>query len=114
MELHRKFYEPVCGRWFGRICGDPASPAPLDILFILGMPNHDQNCGTNAIVALGAPDDPYLADCVCGIRLGLPLAARKRRSAEKMLDEIAEGQCSGLCQAGEEGTEADGIFGHRF
>jgi citrate synthase len=67
---------------------NPAIARALDILFILHA-DHEQNCGTNAMRAVGsAQTDPYLATASAASALAGPLHGGANEEVLKMLDEI--------------------------
>ena len=60
----------------------------LDILFILHA-DHEQNCSTNAMRAVGsAQTDPYLSTAAAAAALSGPLHGGANEEVLKMLDEI--------------------------
>jgi citrate synthase len=66
----------------------PAIARALDILFILHA-DHEQNCGTNAMRAVGsAQTDPYLAMASAAAALAGPLHGGANEEVLLMLDEI--------------------------
>jgi citrate synthase len=67
---------------------NPALARALDILFILHA-DHEQNCGTNAMRAVGsAQTDPYLSTASAAAALAGPLHGGANEEVLKMLDEI--------------------------
>jgi citrate synthase len=67
---------------------NPVLARALDILFILHA-DHEQNCGTNAMRAVGsAQTDPYLATASAAAALAGPLHGGANEEVLKMLDEI--------------------------
>jgi citrate synthase len=66
----------------------PAIARALDILFILHA-DHEQNCGTNAMRAVGsAQTDPYLSTASAAAALAGPLHGGANEEVLRMLDEI--------------------------
>jgi citrate synthase len=66
----------------------PVIARALDILFILHA-DHEQNCGTNAMRAVGsAQTDPYLSTAAAAAALAGPLHGGANEEVLKMLDEI--------------------------
>src|SRR3984893_10999488 len=66
----------------------PAIARALDILFILHA-DHEQNCGTNAMRAVGsAQTDPYLSTASAASALAGPLHGGANEEVLRMLDEI--------------------------
>ncbi len=67
---------------------NPVLARALDILFILHA-DHEQNCGTNAMRAVGSSQtDPYLATASAAAALAGPLHGGANEEVLKMLDEI--------------------------
>jgi citrate synthase len=67
---------------------NPVLARALDILFILHA-DHEQNCGTNAMRAVGSSQtDPYLATAAAAAALAGPLHGGANEEVLKMLDEI--------------------------
>jgi len=66
----------------------PAIARALDILFILHA-DHEQNCGTNAMRAVGsAHTDPYMCTAAAAAALAGPLHGGANEEVLRMLDEI--------------------------
>jgi len=67
---------------------DPVLARALDVLFILHA-DHEQNCGTNAMRAVGsAQTDPYLSLSAAAAALAGPLHGGANEEVLRMLDEI--------------------------
>src|SRR5260370_22946754 len=67
---------------------NPVIARALDILFILHA-NHEQNCSTNAMRAVGSSQsDPYLATAAAAAALSGPLHGGANEEVLHMLDEI--------------------------
>jgi citrate synthase len=71
-----------------KFVANPVLARALDILFILHA-DHEQNCGTNAMRAVGSSQaDPYLATAAAASALSGPLHGGANEEVLKMLDEI--------------------------
>ena len=72
-----------------KFVANPVLARALDILFILHA-DHEQNCGTNAMRAVGSSQaDPYLATAAAAAALAGPLHGGANEEVLKMLDEIS-------------------------
>ncbi len=71
-----------------KFVANPVLARALDVLFILHA-DHEQNCGTNAMRAVGSSQaDPYLATAAAASALAGPLHGGANEEVLKMLDEI--------------------------
>jgi citrate synthase len=71
-----------------KFVANPVLARALDILFILHA-DHEQNCGTNAMRAVGSSHaDPYVATAAAASGLSGPLHGGANEEVLKMLDEI--------------------------
>ncbi len=71
-----------------KFVANPALARALDILFILHA-DHEQNCGTNAMRAVGSSQaDPYVSTAAAAAGLSGPLHGGANEEVLKMLDEI--------------------------
>jgi citrate synthase len=71
-----------------KFVANPVLARALDILFILHA-DHEQNCGTNAMRAVGSSQaDPYLAMASAASALAGPLHGGANEEVLRMLDEI--------------------------
>jgi citrate synthase len=71
-----------------KFAANPVLARALDILFILHA-DHEQNCGTNAMRAVGSSQaDPYVATAAAAAGLSGPLHGGANEEVLKMLDEI--------------------------
>ncbi len=71
-----------------KFAANPALAKALDILFILHA-DHEQNCGTNAMRAVGSSQaDPYVSTAAAASGLSGPLHGGANEEVLKMLDEI--------------------------
>jgi citrate synthase len=71
-----------------KFVANPALAKALDILFILHA-DHEQNCGTNAMRAVGSSHaDPYVSTAAAAAGLSGPLHGGANEEVLKMLDEI--------------------------
>ncbi len=71
-----------------KFVANPVVARALDILFILHA-DHEQNCGTNAMRAIGSSQaDPYVATAGAAAALSGPLHGGANEEVLKMLDEI--------------------------
>ena len=71
-----------------KFVANPALARALDILFILHA-DHEQNCGTNAMRAVGSSHaDPYVSTAAAAAGLSGPLHGGANEEVLKMLDEI--------------------------
>jgi citrate synthase len=71
-----------------KFVANPALARALDILFILHA-DHEQNCGTNAMRAVGSSQaDPYVSTAGAAAGLSGPLHGGANEEVLKMLDEI--------------------------
>lgn len=73
-----------------KFAANPVLARALDILFILHA-DHEQNCGTNAMRAVGSSHaDPYVATASAAAGLSGPLHGGANEEVLKMLDEIGD------------------------
>ncbi len=73
-----------------KFVANPALARALDILFILHA-DHEQNCGTNAMRAVGSSHaDPYVSTAAAAAGLSGPLHGGANEEVLKMLDEIGQ------------------------
>jgi citrate synthase len=71
-----------------KFVANPALAKALDVLFILHA-DHEQNCGTNAMRAVGSSHaDPYVSMAAAAAGLSGPLHGGANEEVLKMLDEI--------------------------
>ncbi len=71
-----------------KFVANPVLGKALDLLFILHA-DHEQNCGTNAMRAVGSSHaDPYVATAAAAAALSGPLHGGANEEVLKMLDEI--------------------------
>ncbi len=71
-----------------KFVANPVLARALDILFILHA-DHEQNCGTNAMRAVGSSHaDPYVSTAAAAAGLSGPLHGGANEEVLKMLDEI--------------------------
>jgi citrate synthase len=71
-----------------KFMANPALARALDVLFILHA-DHEQNCGTNAMRAVGSSQaDPYVSTAAAAAGLSGPLHGGANEEVLKMLDEI--------------------------
>jgi citrate synthase len=71
-----------------KFVANPALAHALDVLFILHA-DHEQNCGTNAMRAVGSSQaDPYVSTAAAAAGLSGPLHGGANEEVLKMLDEI--------------------------
>ncbi|HYK87396.1 MAG TPA: citrate synthase, partial [Acidobacteriota bacterium] len=71
-----------------KFVANPVLAKALDLLFILHA-DHEQNCGTNAMRAVGSSHaDPYVATAAAAAALSGPLHGGANEEVLKMLDEI--------------------------
>jgi citrate synthase len=71
-----------------KFAANPVLGKALDLLFILHA-DHEQNCGTNAMRAVGSSHaDPYVATAAAAAALSGPLHGGANEEVLKMLDEI--------------------------
>jgi len=71
-----------------KFVANPALAKALDVLFILHA-DHEQNCGTNAMRAVGSSHaDPYVSTAAAAAGLSGPLHGGANEEVLKMLDEI--------------------------
>ncbi len=71
-----------------KFVANPALARALDVLFILHA-DHEQNCGTNAMRAVGSSQaDPYVSTAAAAAGLSGPLHGGANEEVLKMLDEI--------------------------
>ena len=94
---------------------NPAIARALDILFILHA-DHEQNCGTNAMRAVGsAQTDPYLATASAASALAGPLHGGANEEVLRMLDEIgSKDKVPAYIKKVKEGGVKLMGFGHRI
>jgi len=73
-----------------KFVANPVLARALDILFILHA-DHEQNCGTNAMRAVGSSQaDPYVSTAAAAAGLSGPLHGGANEEVLKMLDEIGD------------------------
>ncbi len=71
-----------------KFLANPVLAKALDLLFILHA-DHEQNCGTNAMRAVGSSHaDPYVATAAAAAALSGPLHGGANEEVLKMLDDI--------------------------
>ncbi len=71
-----------------KFVANPVLARALDVLFILHA-DHEQNCGTNAMRAVGSSHaDPYVSTAAAAAGLSGPLHGGANEEVLKMLDEI--------------------------
>jgi len=73
-----------------KFVANPVLARALDILFILHA-DHEQNCGTNAMRAVGSSQaDPYVSTAAAAAGLSGPLHGGANEEVLRMLDEIGD------------------------
>ncbi len=93
---------------------NPVLARALDVLFILHA-DHEQNCGTNAMRAVGSSHaDPYVTTAAAAAALSGPLHGGANEEVLRMLDEIgSKDKIPAYVQGCKSGEKRLMGFGHR-